>query len=241
MTSDPHVHGIRSAKKGRSLQGVGGFLKRHRRALAVLGTCILFFTFVFREVLREKARATKDNYDSAEELFSILDAFVNLNDRIRHVEVVIESQPNNYVESQHTLRTSAELRLIDLENSIRNLERICKTLTKPPFSGDIEVLKTKVTTLVAKMPDRLESFSPYSLSNFENKTDYDALVNQIAALQVQVRDKTPKILAALKEESAAAAANYQLFDTASLALYTLGVIVTVIGQVVGNEDEKSIK
>jgi hypothetical protein len=72
------------------------------------------------------------------------------------------------------------------------------------------------------------------------KMDYGAIANQIVELQVHVRDKIPNVLGALKKESADATIYYQIFDTASIALYTLGVIVTVIGQVIGNEGKRSI-
>jgi hypothetical protein len=77
-----------------------------------------------------KARGLKDTYEAAESLFTVVEGFVTVNEGIRHLEVVVESQPHHYDESATTLRTSAVLRFFNLENSVRNLQRVSNSLPK---------------------------------------------------------------------------------------------------------------
>ena len=97
MIQEPH--GQSKERHSRSL--LLSYAKRHRRVLTLLGTCILFFTFIFRDVLREDARGKKDTYDAAETSFSILDGLIGINDRIRHLEVVIEGHLSITRDAQH--------------------------------------------------------------------------------------------------------------------------------------------
>jgi hypothetical protein len=79
------------------------FLKLHRGLVTLIGASIVFFTFIFRDVLREDARARKDNYERAQALFDLKTSIMDLNDSIRHlVFLVLTEKP--YSEDQNKQR-----------------------------------------------------------------------------------------------------------------------------------------
>jgi hypothetical protein len=81
-----------------------------------------------------------------------------------------------------------------------------------------------------------EDLDPYSPrpSNAE-KEKYASLVETAKGLRKQVENIETPILEALKNETASAIAWDKRFDHWSLVFYILGVFVSLVGQVVGNE------
>jgi hypothetical protein len=176
MSTDQKTSGQHAKKK--PLQSVISVLKRHRKLLTLVGTVIVFFTFVFRYVLREKARGTKDSYESAASSFSLMDEIINVSDRVRHLQVVVQSrqlngeyqvavqsrqpdgdyqvvvqsrQPNGgYQENSRTLRDSMEMRIDDLEHSILNIKRVCETLPTAKIERELSEVEN-VQTIAQKI------------------------------------------------------------------------------------------
>jgi len=240
MTQDPHDQSIHPSKKRRSYSLLLSYAKRHRRFLTLLGTFILFFTFIFRDVLREDARAKKDNYDAAETSFSILDGLIGINDRIRHLEVVIEghlralkevASKESHFEDTPTLRGAAAFRVEDLQNAIRNLKRVCGALPSSAISlqnknlmeveESTEILATKFTNL--RCTSSGLNNAPETLWH-----EYNDLVDEARSLQQRVKEIAKSVLNVLESESSEAAGKFKAFDNLSLAFYILGVLVTGI-------------
>jgi chromosome segregation ATPase len=251
MTQDPHDQSIHLSKKRRSYSLLLSYAKRHRRFLTLLGTFILFFTFILRDVLREDARAKKDNYDAAETSFSILDGLIGINDRIRHLEVVIEghlralkeaASKESHFEDTPTLRGAAAFRVEDLQNAIRNLKRVCGALPSSAISlqnknlmeveESTEILATKFTNL--RCTSSGLNNAPETLWH-----EYNDLVDEARSLQQRVKEIAKSVLNVLESESSEAAWKFKAFDNLSLAFYILGVLVTGISQLAASKDDPS--
>jgi hypothetical protein len=254
MTQEPHDQSIHLSKKRRSYSLLLGYAKQHRRVFTLLGTCILFFTFICRDVLREHARAKKDNYDAAETSFSILDGLIGINDRIRHLEVVIEGHlralkeaaskesASGHFEDTPTLRGAAAFRVEDLQNAIRNLNRVCGALPSSAISlqnknlleveESTEILATKFTDL--RCTSSGLNNAPETLWH-----EYNDLVDEARSLQQRVKEIAKSVLNVMESESSEAAGKFKAFDNLSLAFYILGVLVTGIGQLAESKDDPS--
>lgn len=225
-------------------------MKRHRRGLTLLGTGIVFFTFIFRDVLRENARGKKDNYDIAVTYFYVLDGLIEISDRVRHFEEGVEndlrhlkemaskeSQPGHY-EDVPTLKLAIDYRLAELRNTIRNLRGLPSIAIAPQEKTLDEV--DKETEKLAAEFNNLDGRTSDSQNTPETLwKQYSSLRDQARKLRQKVQQISGPVLATLMRESSEAAGKYQTFDRLSLVFYILGVIVTVIGQLAENRDGSS--
>jgi len=224
------------------------FVKRHRRGLTLLGTGIVFFTFIFRDVLRENARGKKDNYDTAVTYFLILDGLIEISDRMRHFEEVAESdfraliemaskesQPR-YYEDTPTLKLAIDYRLEELRNAIRNL-RAVPSIAIAPQEKTLDEVDKETEKLAAEF-NNLNGRTSDSQTETLRK-QYSGLRDEARDLQHKLQQISGPVLDTLKKESSEAAGKYQTFDRLSLGFYILGVIVTVIGQLAENKDGSS--
>jgi hypothetical protein len=252
MTNDQKTVGQHAKKKPQ--QSFISVLKRHRKLLTLFGTAILFFTFVFRDVLRENARGTRDSYESAASSFALMDKIISVSDRVRHLEVVVESQAHGYKESSYTLRKSTELRLEDLKTSIQNAKQVCERLPRSkvgPTQSALEEIQNEADKISSELDAKKLSaseppiaselptgFEPLASSDL--KSFYDQKVQQVKyRLQPEVKKRSDEILSVLAAEAQSAAWWYSLFNACSIYLYVLGIIVTAVGQVIGKDDDDS--
>ena len=192
------------------------FFRRHRNLLTLLGTIIVFFTFIFKDVFRENARGTKDSYDSAASSFTLIDGLVSISDRVRHVEVVLESQPLNYVENAYTLKRSTELRLEDLQRALSNIEQVCDTLPKSKISLQLRDLDQVQQKAKLALSEVLRPGSSDAIKTTYLRTLYDNKVNEVKELQSEVKQLSDSILKVLGAEAAQAAGHYGFFNWCSL-------------------------
>lgn len=216
------------------------FLRQNPKLLTLLGTVIVFFTFVFKDVLQENARETKNNYNSAASSFTLINVLVGISDRVRHVEAVLEGKLAKYEENAYTLRGLTVLRLEDLESAISNIERVCKTLPKPKICVQLEELKKvrrKVKDLQAEAPQLGSSYSTTTANAYIEF--YEEKVKDVQELQKEVKHLSDSILRVLKAEAGKAARHSRFFNWCSVFLYVLGVVVTAAGQLVGVNEKRS--
>jgi hypothetical protein len=206
-------------------------LEPHRGLVTLLGTLILFLTFISRDVLREWARAERDKYDSAQASFDLNSRIVDLKDSIRHLEFLVLTEkpysedPNK---QRHAHWEIDHERIEDLESLIEKVDGLRQTL--PSGKANKEAA------------DQLKSFSSRNeeLSNRLGKAPpgdsveaSDQLMTDVFKEKSEIQTTGQAIVKSLKDESDSAEGWEHFFDGCSVALYTLGIVFTVTGQLLG--------
>src|SRR5258708_6226791 len=114
-------------------------LEPHRGLVTLVGTLIVFLTFIVRDGLREKARARRDKYDNAQASFDLNASIRDLKDSIHHLDFLVLTEkpysddPNR---QRHAHWEIVHTRIKDLESLITKVDGLRKTL--PPGKANKE-------------------------------------------------------------------------------------------------------
>lgn len=209
-------------------------LKRHRRFITLLGTVIVLFTFIIRDILREAAHGKKETYESVKQAYATMEVLINISDRVRHVLVVIESQKQDYVENAHTLKESTQLRLDELNFAVANVRRVIEALPKSRISvqaAKLDQLREQGTNVINKMAE------PIPPGTTDPRSFYEQQVKEVKVEQEKRKALGDSTLEVLGSEADKASKDFDLFNTWSIALYIVGVVVAAAAQLGGAEAE----
>jgi hypothetical protein len=120
-----------------------------------------------------------------------------------------------------------------LEPLIENVERLCQTLPAAKAKKEADQLKS-YSSRSKELMDRLGKEPPS-----DSPEASDQLMNDVFTEKSEIRRTGLELLGSLKSETNRAEARYHFFDWLSLALYTLGIVFSVTGQLLGVKDDAS--
>lgn len=208
------------------------FLKKHDNGLKLLGTIIVFVTFVTKEILQEAARDKKDAYETAQVLLGQNYNFIGLDDKIRHIDFLVltltpESQnPGKWKEARWENNHD---RIDQLRRLLELIDKISATL--PP--GHVQDLANRVSDLKTRIPSLEQELSDANKTSEDS--EWNKLTRDVFSDLRAARDLFPSLLSKLEQEAEVANRNYVIFGWCSWGFYTVGFLVAVIGQLLGIE------
>jgi hypothetical protein len=83
------INSLLSAKMSEGSQkSIVSWLRKHRGIVTFLGACVVFATYIYKEILLDDAKTQKEAYENARVMFSIRDSLVRLSERVRRLEVL---------------------------------------------------------------------------------------------------------------------------------------------------------
>jgi hypothetical protein len=216
-------------------------LRARRRTLQLLGTAIVFFTFVLRDVLRENARTTKETYDAAEEQFNLRKSVIDLNEQIRHVGFLVltlspSSQDPERWDQAHW--DTAHSRIEQTRGILALADTLRRILPQHEAEDANNSIKS-ITSSLQMLSSELENAagSKKDLELHDPNSPWSIVTHDTGATRSQALHLFPSLLENLEKEAKHAQRLYVFFDWSSLVLYTVGVILAATGQLIGVETE----
>jgi hypothetical protein len=211
-------------------------LKPHRGLVTLLGMLIVFFTFIFRDVLREKARARRDKYEKAQASFDLKTSIMDLKDSILHLDfLVLTEKP--YSEDpdrqRHAHWEIAHERIKELEPLIKNIDGVLQTLPPGKANKEADQLES-FKSRNKELSDRLEKEPPGDSAEAS-----DQLLTDVFEERSGIQRTGQAVLQSLETENERTEGLDHFFDWCSLALYMLGVVFSVTGQLLGVKNDTS--
>jgi hypothetical protein len=208
------------------------FLEPHRVLITLLGTLILFLTFISRDVLREWARTKRDKFENAHASFNLNKSITDLNDSIHHLGFFLLSEKPNSEDPNKQRHAHWEIahECIDyLEPLIKNVYDLCQTL---PSETKKEQDQLRFFSSRSKeLGDRLGKEPPGEAS--------DQLMKDVFTEEEDIRDTGQSVIKSLENEAEYAEGWEGVFNGCSLVLYPLGIVFTVTGQLLGAKIDTS--
>ena len=208
------------------------FLKKHDNGLKLLGTIIVFVTFVTKEILQEAARDKREAYETAQVLLGQNYNFIDLDDKIRHINFLVLTltpESENPGKWKQARWENNHDRIDQLRRLLELIDKISATLP----SGHVEDLAKRVSDLKARIPSLKQELSDTNETSADS--EWDKLTSKVFSDLKAARDLFPSLLDKLEQEAEVANRNYIIFGWCSWGLYTLGFLVAVLGQLLGIE------
>jgi hypothetical protein len=204
------------------------FLEPHRGLVTFLGTLIVFLTLISRDGLREWARATRDKYDNAQATFALKTSIMDLKDSIQKMEFLVLSEklysedPNK---QRHAHWEIAHERIQDLKLLIKNVDEL------PGKPNKVVDQLRSFSSRIQELSDRLGEEPPGDSVEASDKLMTDMFK--------EIQETGKAAVDSLAHESDVAEGYEHGFDGFSWALYTLGIVFTVTGQLLGVKNDAS--
>jgi hypothetical protein len=226
-----------------SIHSVVSLLRRHRKALQLLGTLIVFFTFVLREVLREDARSKKESYDAAEVQFNLRNSLIDLDDKIRHVGFLVltlspsSEQPDKWSQAHWD---TAHDRIIQTERLLELADNLRKILPRAEVA-EIQQTIQKIKLRLPEISDELSAAdsSREDLQLRDRNSEWSLVTTHSLGARREALDLFPPLLEKLGKKAKHAQRLYIFFDSSSIALYALGVLLAATGQLLGLDTDST--
>jgi hypothetical protein len=204
------------------------------RIVTVVGAMLVFATFVYKDVLREKQRDLLDGVTNARLNFSIRNGLILLSDRVRQIEGGIsESHSSSDRDDRLDItKRSVIWRSQDLSQLLDSVGSLCDALPQPthaplsPFKTEAEGIQSDIEKL-KKSQDPARGRDEDTLNHWED------IKKREATLKKRVQDPIESILDRADHASKEAGKRYSRFSRLSVALYILGFIVGLIAHAVG--------
>lgn len=155
---------------------------------------------------------------------------MDLKDSIRHLDFLVLTEkpysedPNK---QRHAHWETAHERIEDLELLIQKVDELRQTLPSGKANKEVDQLKL-FSSRIEELSDRLGKAPPG-----DSVEAPDQLMTDVFKEKSEVKTTGQAIVKSLKDESECAEGLEHFFDWCSLALYTLGIVFTVTGQLLG--------